>query len=175
MSNMNIVIIITLVILLVFLLIVFKSKNMLKKQNELNQKYSEAFDHLVKLGFFNQDEIKSIIKHQIFHTDEDKMFEKFNFFKERVEYLLSKYGLEKARVYYDKTYWVGMTKEELIDSLGEPVKILNKESNKATTNSYYYDFTIYNFDVTPYKSTNFKMKFVIVNNLVTEFTNMQRI
>lgn len=172
---MYFILIITFAVLSGFFLFVFKIKSDAKKQSEIIKKYSTAFDHLIKLGFFKQDEIESIIKHEISHTNEDNMFEKFNIFKARVEYLLSKYGIEKARVYYDKRYWIGMSKDELIDSLGEPIKVLNKETSKSKIESYYYDFTIYNFEVTPYKSSNFKLKFVINNNIVTEFSNMQRI
>ncbi|MES2656938.1 MAG: hypothetical protein V4620_15180 [Bacteroidota bacterium] len=172
---MYFILIITIAVLLGFLLLVLKVKSDAKKQGEILKKYSSAFEHLIKLGFFKQDEIESIIKHEISHTNEDKMFEKFNVFKARIEYLISKYGIEKARIYYDKTYWIGMSKDELIDSLGNPIKVLNKETSKSKIESYYYDFTVYNFNVTPYKSSNFKLKFVISNDIVTEFSNMQRI
>jgi hypothetical protein len=172
---MEIVLVITFIVLIAFAFFIFKLKRNAKNQEDLLKKYIDAFGHMVNVGFFKSDEIESIIRHEIFHTDEDKMFEKYNLLKERVEYLYSKYGIEKGRVHFNKSYWIGMSKEELIDSLGQPVKVLNKETSKKIIVSYYYDFMIYNFDVKPYKSSNFKMKFIIENDLVTEFTNMERI
>lgn len=58
----------------------------------------------------------------------------------RWHYILDKYGYEIAQKIIDHKYWIGMTKEQLIDAKGEPTKIETEQLKTKTKETFIYGY-----------------------------------
>ncbi len=58
--------------------------------------------------------------------------------KKKYDRIISKYGRDKGTQIFDKQFFLGMTKEELIDSTGEPTKIEQEVMKTKTKETWIY-------------------------------------
>lgn len=63
--------------------------------------------------------------------------------KEKQSLLIKKYGPKTAKRILDGEIWIGMTREMLIDSIGNPKKINSTETKYSYTSQYIYEDRFY--------------------------------
>lgn len=123
----------TILVLLIFFISVFSSLGG-------EQESSNIWKPILFLALFY---IYRIVrsKHQDIKINKERegFAKKVDILNELIDDVVEKNGFINAVNIITRNLWIGETKEQLIDSIGEPIKISTKVSGEKISESYYYN------------------------------------
>lgn len=170
-SNNSIFISVGVIIAVLFIILVLTASKKLKKfkeeahkkvddllaSNKITQSDYEKLKQNLGTNNFRKDKfeiyLKNAIESKVISDNSQKLRE------EKRAYLIKKYGEDIANKLLRNEYWIGMTKDQVIDSKGEPSKIETEVLKTKTKETFIYG------------SKSGGDYFVFENDLVTKYVD----